>query len=219
MSSPLTMFVVVLINIEKHWKPFFRKKNAMLKTFIWGGMFSKWSMDDGMVAWRVEGVCDKEELLFSGIMAWHGMAWHGIAWHGRNWHKSFKGPYCGDESPTRKTMSPLLSNIILYKITLGIILLWFFEVTLELRRDPEVTSNGGISLPFSIGDCGNIIIIILLLIAITTTRSSFFSRIYRADFIIITFPSSIAGDGGQANVVVSKSGEKTAENAESQLRF
>ena len=71
-----------------------------------------------------------------------------------------------------------------------------------------MTSNGGISLPFSIGDCGNIIIIILLLIAITTTRSSFFSRISSADFIIITFPSSIAGDGGQANVVVSKSGAK-----------
>ena len=71
-----------------------------------------------------------------------------------------------------------------------------------------MTSNGGISLPFSIGDCGNIIIIILLLIAITTTRSSSFSCIYSADFITIPFPSSIAGDGGQANVVVSKSGAK-----------
>ena len=79
---------VIVIWCHHHWQClllssstletiFFLKKNVMLKTFIWGGMFSKWSMDDGMVAWRVEGVCDKEELLFF----WHGMACHGMAWH------------------------------------------------------------------------------------------------------------------------------------------
>ena len=70
-------------------------------------------------------------------MAWHGMAWHNIAWHGRNWHKSFKGPYCGDESPTRKTMSPLLSNIMLYKITLGIILRGDYLILLGDSRASE----------------------------------------------------------------------------------
>ena len=73
-----------------------------------------------MVAWRVEGVCDKEELLFSGIMAWHGMVWYGMVWHGADvslfvfdgtfFHQKFPTNHHSPAEPRLKGMRLLVNR-------------------------------------------------------------------------------------------------------------
>ena len=77
----------------------------------------------------------------------------------------------------------------------------FLQVTLQLRRDPEVTSTGGISLPFSIG--GDNIIDTIVIYFLQTEGFFLLDSFFLLD---IFFIGQTEGDGGEANVVVSKSG-------------
>ena len=77
----------------------------------------------------------------------------------------------------------------------------FLQVTLQLRRDPEVTSSGGISLPFSIG--GDNIIDTIVIYFLQTEGFFLLDSFFLLD---IFFIGQTEGDGGEANVVVSKSG-------------